>query len=160
MASIWSRPQYFLIHHGVYIKSLPYYEEIGPSAIPSWFIHLWEDRKQSEYFAVSLHSHRDCQWPLLIFEQWDERKFNKPTMHLSHIPQCTIRAHFCSEWCMHRENSPPYSNHPRAHTVNLGRMTTPKIFPSPLATLPNLVLSHSSGYSDPIVLEPFDVTLW
>ena len=34
------------------------------------------------------------------------------------------------------------------------------IFPPPLATLLNQVLSRLSGHSDPIVLEPFDVTLW
>ena len=53
-----------------------------------------------------------------------------------------------------------YSNHPWAHTVKLGRMTTRKKSLLPLATLPNLVLSHLSAQSDPIVLKPFDVTLW
>ena len=53
-----------------------------------------------------------------------------------------------------------YSNHPRAHTVKLGRMTTWKKFPPTLAIMPNLVLLRLSGHSDPIVHEPFDVTLW
>ena len=53
-----------------------------------------------------------------------------------------------------------YSNHPRAHTVHLGRMTTRKKIPPPLATLLNPVLLCLSGHSDPIVLEPFHVTLW
>ena len=39
-------------------------------------------------------------------------------------------------------------------------MATRKIIPPPLATLPNPVLSCLSGHLNPIVLEPFDVTLW
>ena len=35
-----------------------------------------------------------------------------------------------------------------------------KKIPPPLAMLPNLILSRLSGHSDPIVLEPFDATLW
>ena len=52
------------------------------------------------------------------------------------------------------------SNHPRVHTVNLGRMPWEKNPLPPLATLPNPVLSYLSGHSDTIVLEPIDVTLW
>ena len=39
-------------------------------------------------------------------------------------------------------------------------MTARKKKSPPLATLPNPVLSRLSGHSDPIVLEPFDVTVW
>ena len=54
----------------------------------------------------------------------------------------------------------PLPKPPRAHTVKLGRMTMWKKIP-PLVTLcANPVLSRLSDHSDPIVLEPFDVTLW
>ena len=53
--------------------------------------------------------------------------------------------------------NPPQS--PRCY-AGRGRMTMRKKFPPPLAMLPNPVLSCLSSHSDPIVLEPFDVTLW
>ena len=61
-------------------------------------------------------------------------------------------------WWPWREHI-PLLKPPGAHTAKLGRMTMRKI-PPPLATLPNPVLSRLSGHSDPIVLQPFDVTLW
>ena len=53
----------------------------------------------------------------------------------------------------HRESSPIAQTAPEPTLLTWG------VWPQPLATLLNSVLSHLSGHSDPIVLEPFDVTI-
>ena len=60
----------------------------------------------------------------------------------------------------HSENSPVTQTTPEPTLLTWGGWSWDKKSPPPLAMLPNPVLSHLSGHSDPIVLEPFDVTLW
>ena len=60
----------------------------------------------------------------------------------------------------HRENSPVTQTTPEPTLLILGGWQREKKPPlAKLAKLPNTVLSRLSGHSDPIVLEPFDVTL-
>ena len=60
----------------------------------------------------------------------------------------------------HRESSPVTQTTPEPTLLNLGGWPLEKNPPPPLGTMTNPVLSHLSGHSKPIVLEPFDVTLW
>ena len=57
----------------------------------------------------------------------------------------------------HRENSPVTQTTPEPTLLTWGGWPREKYPPPPLQ---NPVLSHLSDHSDPIVLEPFDVTLW
>ena len=75
---------------------------------------------------------------------------------LQHIYNCKfIKASICQ-----RENSPVTETIPEPTLLTWGGWPHRKKFSPLLATFPNQVLPHLSGHSDPMVLEPFDITLW
>ena len=70
------------------------------------------------------------------------------------------RQQFQGHFSLYRENSPVTQTTPEPTLLIWGGWPREIISPSPLATLPNLVLSCLSGHSDSIVIEPFDIILW
>ena len=107
-------------------------------------------------------------WPLpsnmsLWVEALSCRKINRcqrspklfPTRYLSLYCGRVLHCTLC-----HRENSSVTQTTPEPTLSRLIWGGWPREKKTPLATLPNPVLSRLSGHSDPIVLEPFNIILW
>ena len=96
---------------------------------------------------------------------WPASTINTPTTHISHTGLLES-GRICGGWSAcrtmskHRENSPVTQTTTQPTLLTWGGGPWKKKFPPTLAMLPNPVLLHLSGHSDPIVLKPFDVTLW